>query len=293
MAEAARLDDVLDIRLHGEFLGDLDDVARVEHGLEGALSGLPLTLRIRLAEAADLPRAVKMIGGTRAPRSAPDGAGESIHRYFGYATRRCPDHAAEEGELRGIALSRTLLPERLLANGIETERATTPTTGVGHLGLVRDIGPEFVNAGQIVAVAVERASAAGEVTILLHGGELFRVRRPTEFHHAESAIVRIQPEIQTVVGAGSPQVGAGLKNSRRENGLLHRQPTRPREPRSRGAAGESRVEFEGDRHGIEAAGNEQIEGGKRGKVLRSGNPADADLQSVVEGFLHQISLVEE
>ena len=163
-----------------------------------------------------------MIGGTRAPRSEPDGAGESVHRYFGYATRRCPDHTAEEGELRGVALSRSLLPERLLSNGIEAERAPTPSAGVGHLGLVRDIRPELVNARQTVAVAVERASAAGEVTILLHGGELFRVRRPTEFHHAEGAIVRIQPEIQAVVGAGSPQVGAGLKNSRREGCLFHR-----------------------------------------------------------------------
>ena len=36
LAEAAGLDDVLNIRLHGKFLGDLDDVARVEDGLEGA-----------------------------------------------------------------------------------------------------------------------------------------------------------------------------------------------------------------------------------------------------------------
>ena len=55
LAEAARLDDVLDVGLHGELLGDLDDVARVEHGLQGTGGTLLLTLRVRLAEAADLP----------------------------------------------------------------------------------------------------------------------------------------------------------------------------------------------------------------------------------------------
>jgi len=59
-----------------------------------------------------------------------------------------------------------------------------------------------------------------------------------------------------------------------------------------GAAGEGRVEFEGDRHRVEHTVEEQIESGKRGEKLRGRDASDADLELVVERFLREVGLIE-
>ncbi len=145
---------------------------------------------------------------------------------------------------------------------MEAEGAAAPSAGVGRFWFVRKIRAEFVDAGQTASVTRQFAPAAGEVPAFVRCGRFLRIRSPRDFHHAECAIVFIQPEIQTGVGTTLSLVGARLKNSRRERSFLPRQPTRSREPRGRGTAAECRVEFEGDRHSIEPVGHKQFEGGK-------------------------------